>query len=46
MAMASKSALRHQLLAARRRVADDVRAAEARMLRGHLERMVTSDSTV
>ncbi|COW83236.1 5-formyltetrahydrofolate cyclo-ligase [Mycobacterium tuberculosis] len=46
MAMASKSALRDQLLAARRRVADDVRAAEARMLRGHLERMVTSDSTV
>lgn len=46
MAIASKSALRDQLLAARRRVADDVRAAEARMLRGHLERMVTSDSTV
>ncbi len=42
----SKAALREQLLAARRRVADDVRAAEARMLREQLEVVVSSGSTV
>ncbi|KLO32402.1 5-formyltetrahydrofolate cyclo-ligase [Mycobacterium haemophilum] len=46
MATASKAALRKQLLAARRNVADDVRAAEARMLSQHLELLVTSASTV
>ncbi|OSC41014.1 5-formyltetrahydrofolate cyclo-ligase [Mycobacterium decipiens] len=46
MVTASKAALREQLLAARRRVTDDIRAAEARMLRDHLNRVVTSDSTV
>jgi 5-formyltetrahydrofolate cyclo-ligase len=46
MATAGKAALRQQLQAARRRVADDVRAAEARMLSEHLERMANSGSTV
>ncbi|SOJ56820.1 5-formyltetrahydrofolate cyclo-ligase [Mycobacterium simulans] len=46
MATTGKAALRDQLLAARRRVADDIRAAEARMLCEHLERMVTSGGTV
>lgn len=46
MATTGKAALRERLLAARRRVADDVRAAEARMLREQLEFMVTSGSTV
>ena len=41
-----KSALREQLLAARRSVADDVRAAEARALTEHLAAVVSSDSTV
>jgi len=38
--------LREQLLAARRQVADDVRAAEATMLSEHLERVVSAGSTV
>jgi 5-formyltetrahydrofolate cyclo-ligase len=42
----SKAALRAQLLAARRRVADDVRTAEARMLSERLESVVSSGSTV
>ncbi|OBK28029.1 5-formyltetrahydrofolate cyclo-ligase [Mycobacterium sp. 1165196.3] len=49
MATASKAALRDQLLAARRRVADDVRAAEAQHLCERLEAsesVVTSGSTV
>ncbi|ORA07966.1 5-formyltetrahydrofolate cyclo-ligase [Mycobacterium arosiense] len=49
MATTSKAALRDQLLAARRRVADDVRAAEARQLCERLEAsesVVTSGSTV
>ncbi|WP_297599352.1 5-formyltetrahydrofolate cyclo-ligase [Mycobacterium sp.] len=49
MATTGKAALREQLLTARRRVADDVRAAEARLLRDKLEAlesMVTSDTTV
>lgn len=49
MATTSKAALRDQLLAARRRVADDVRAAEARQLCEQveaLESIVTSGSTV
>jgi 5-formyltetrahydrofolate cyclo-ligase len=46
MATASKAALREQLLAARRCVADDVRAAEARMLSEHLELVVSSGSTI
>jgi 5-formyltetrahydrofolate cyclo-ligase len=46
MATASKAVLREQLLAARRGVADDVRAAEARMLTEHLQLVVTSGSTV
>jgi 5-formyltetrahydrofolate cyclo-ligase len=46
MATGSKSALRERLQAARRQVADDVRAAEARMLSGHLELAVTGASTV
>jgi 5-formyltetrahydrofolate cyclo-ligase len=45
MATASKAALREQLLAARGRVADTVRAAEARMLCEHLEPTVSSGST-
>jgi 5-formyltetrahydrofolate cyclo-ligase len=46
MPTASKAALREQLLAARSGVADAVRAAEARMLNGHLELVVSSGSTV
>lgn len=49
MATTGKAALREQLLAARRRVADDVRAAEADLLREKLEApesVVASDSTV
>jgi 5-formyltetrahydrofolate cyclo-ligase len=46
MMAASKATLREQLQAARRRVADDVRAAEARMLSEHLERVVSSGCTV
>lgn len=46
MATASKAALRERLLAARRSVADDVRAAEARMLSERLELVATSGSTV
>jgi len=46
MATASKAALRKQLLAARRSIADDVRAAEARMLNEHVELLVSSGSTV
>src|ERR1700741_5615655 len=46
MATASKAALRERLLAARRGVADDVRAAEARMLIERLELVVSSDTTV
>ncbi|OBF90682.1 5-formyltetrahydrofolate cyclo-ligase [Mycobacterium sp. 852002-51163_SCH5372311] len=46
MASGTKAALREQLLAARRRVADDVRAAEARMLSEHLELLVSAGSTV
>ncbi|MCV7196354.1 5-formyltetrahydrofolate cyclo-ligase [Mycobacterium angelicum] len=45
-AAASKSALRDRLKAARRHVADDVRAAEARLLCEHLEQVVTGDNTV
>ncbi len=46
MATVTKSALRAQLLAARRRVAHDVRAGEARMLRAGLERVVRGQATV
>lgn len=46
MAIASKAALREQLLADRARVADAVRADEARMLSEHLARSVSSGSTV
>ncbi|OBH56397.1 5-formyltetrahydrofolate cyclo-ligase [Mycobacterium colombiense] len=49
MATTSKAALRDQLLAARRHVADDVRANEARQLCERLEALesiVTSDSTI
>lgn len=49
MATTSKAALREQLIAARGQVADDVHAAEARMLREQLEALeniVSSDSTV
>ncbi|OBH11949.1 MULTISPECIES: 5-formyltetrahydrofolate cyclo-ligase [unclassified Mycobacterium] len=49
MATPSKAALRSQLQAARRRVADDVRAREARMLCEHLEgaeNVVSSGNTV
>lgn len=49
MATTGKAALREQLLAARRRVADDVRAAEAQLLREKLEALesvVTSGTTV
>jgi 5-formyltetrahydrofolate cyclo-ligase len=46
MATASKAVLRKQLLAARNSVADEVRAAEARMLNEHLELVVSSGSTV
>ena len=43
---ASKDALRQQLLAARRRVADDVRRAEARLLSDQLEPLITGGITV
>jgi 5-formyltetrahydrofolate cyclo-ligase len=43
---ASKDALRQQLLAARRCVADDVRGAEARLLSDQLEPMITAGMTV
>lgn len=49
MATTSKAALRDQLLAARRHVADDVRATEARQVCERLEALesiVTSDSTI
>jgi 5-formyltetrahydrofolate cyclo-ligase len=46
MATSSKAALREQVLAARGRVADDVRAAEARMLNERLAPAVSSGSTV
>jgi 5-formyltetrahydrofolate cyclo-ligase len=46
VATAGKAALRDRLLAARRSVADDVRAAEARSLAEHLDAAVSSDSTV
>ena len=46
MATAGKSGLREQVLAARRSIADDVRAAEARSLTEHLDAVVSSDSTV
>ncbi len=46
MATVTKSALRAQLLAARRRVTHDVRAGEARMLRAGLERVVSGQATV
>ncbi len=46
MATAGKVALRERLLAARRSVADDVRAGEARSLTEHLDAAVTSGSTV
>jgi 5-formyltetrahydrofolate cyclo-ligase len=41
-----KTRLREQLQAARRRVADDVRATEARLLSDHLELLVSTGSTV
>ena len=46
MATAGKAALREKFLAARRCVADDLRAAEARVLTERLELVVNSDSTV
>ncbi|OBK45038.1 5-formyltetrahydrofolate cyclo-ligase [Mycobacterium sp. 1081908.1] len=46
MPPASKAALRERLLAARRRVTDDVRAAEARELHEHLEAAVDGATTV
>jgi 5-formyltetrahydrofolate cyclo-ligase len=46
MATGSKTTLRERLEAARRRVADHVRAAEARMLSEHLELVISGDSTV
>jgi 5-formyltetrahydrofolate cyclo-ligase len=46
MATAGKAALRERLLAARRAVADDVRADEARSLTEHLDAAVTSNATV
>ena len=46
MATAGKAALRQQLLAARRSVADDVRAAESHALSEHANMVVTSGSTV
>jgi 5-formyltetrahydrofolate cyclo-ligase len=45
MATASKAALRERLLAARRGVADSVRAAEARTLSEHLEPVVSGGTT-
>jgi 5-formyltetrahydrofolate cyclo-ligase len=46
MGTAGKAALRAQLLAARRAVADDLRAAEAQALQQHLKELATSASTV
>jgi 5-formyltetrahydrofolate cyclo-ligase len=46
MASGNKAVLREQLLAARRQVADDVRAAEATMLNKHLEPVVSTGSIV
>jgi 5-formyltetrahydrofolate cyclo-ligase len=46
VATAGKSALRDRLLAARRSVADDTHAAEARSLTDHLDAAVSNDSTV
>ncbi|MGO9352707.1 MAG: 5-formyltetrahydrofolate cyclo-ligase [Mycobacterium sp.] len=46
MATSTKAALREQLLLARRNVADEVRAAEARMLGEHAELVVSGHSTV
>jgi 5-formyltetrahydrofolate cyclo-ligase len=46
MATAGKAALRERLLAARRSVADDVRAAEARSLTEHVAALVSSADTV
>lgn len=46
MATAGKAALRKQLLAARRSVADEVRAAEARALTAHVNAVVTPGSIV
>jgi 5-formyltetrahydrofolate cyclo-ligase len=46
MPTASKAALRERLLAARRCVADDVRAAEARALGEHLKPVVTGGAIV
>jgi 5-formyltetrahydrofolate cyclo-ligase len=46
MATAGKAALRERLLAARRSVADDVRAGEARSLAEHLDAAVSNESTV
>jgi 5-formyltetrahydrofolate cyclo-ligase len=46
MAAASKAELREQLLAARDRVADAVRAAETQALSGELEALVSDGSTV
>lgn len=46
MATAGKAALRERLLAARRSVADDVRAGEARSLTEHLDAAVSNESTV
>jgi 5-formyltetrahydrofolate cyclo-ligase len=46
VATAGKAALRDRLLAARRSVADDTHAGEARSLTNHLDAVVSSDSTV
>lgn len=46
METAGKAALRRQLLAARRSVPDDIRAAEARALNHHVAGLVSSGDTV
>jgi 5-formyltetrahydrofolate cyclo-ligase len=46
MATAGKAALRDQLLAARRSVADHIRADEARSLKGQVDAVVSSGTTV
>ncbi len=46
MGTAGKAVLRQQLLAARRAVADDVRAGEARALQQHLDELAITGSTV
>jgi 5-formyltetrahydrofolate cyclo-ligase len=46
MATAGKAALRERLLAARRSVADDIRAAEAQALAGHVAELVAGGDTV